>query len=145
MILQVKTKQIEGTGFYTTLTWREIFSMCVYYFKNWWHLQIQLDHQSSCDPFKIWFIDQVNSHMTWIFQVPCLLSCSLFLKKLGKYEWKINIWNILGILNDNNLSTCSEKLFFCFCLKRQTWQVFFIYMYIFAIKKTHFNAKQILS
>lgn len=77
---------------------------------------------------------------------PGSLSFVMFIvfKKMGKYEWKINIWNILGILNDKNLSTCSDKLF-CFCLKRQTWQVFFIYMYIFAIKKTQFNAKQILS
>lgn len=110
----------------------ESFSMCVYYFKNWWHLQIQLDHQSSCDPFKIWFT------LAHDMNFPGSLSFVMFIvfKKMGKYEWKINIWNILGILNDKNLSTCSDKLFLFLFKEANMTSILYIHVHICHQKDT---------
>lgn len=61
----------------------------------------------------------------------------VFKKNYEKHEWKINIGNILGILNDNNLSTCSEKLFFLFLFKEANMtSILYIHVHICHQKDT---------
>lgn len=46
----------------------------------------------------------------------------VFKKNYEKHEWKINIWNILGILNDNNLMTSILYIHVHICHQKDTFQ-----------------------